>query len=77
MVIGGSTMSRIIWEGWTAEDFIHELEPLVKMIMNGEAIVKPFNNRRELAAWCRDNQPYYKKNIPEVVKHFAKKYNIK
>lgn len=77
MVIGENTMSRIIWEGWTAEDFIHELEPLVKMIMNGEAIVKPFNNRRELAAWCRDNQPYYKNNIPEVVKHFAKKYNIK
>lgn len=70
-------MSRVIWEGWTAEDFIHELESLVKMIMNGEAIVKPFSNRRELAAWCRDNQPYYKKNIPEVVKHFAKKYNIK
>lgn len=77
MVIGENIMSRIIWEGWTAEDFIRELEPLVKMIMNGEAIVKPFNNRRELAAWCRDNQPYYKKNIPEVVNYFAKKYNIR
>lgn len=77
MVIGGSIMSRVIWEGWTSEDFIRELEPLVKMIMNGEAIVKPFNNRRELAAWCRDNQPYYKKNIPEVVNYFAQKYNIR
>lgn len=77
MVIGGSIMSRFIWEGWTAEDFIRELEPLVWMIMNGEAIVKPFSSRRELATWCRDNQPYYKKNIPEVVKYFAKKYNIK
>lgn len=77
MVIGENIMSRVIWEGCKSEDFIRELEPLVKMIMNGEAIVKPFNNRRELAAWCRDNQPYYKKNIPEVVKHFAKKYNIR
>lgn len=77
MVIGGSIMSRVIWEGWTAEDFIRELEPQVKMIMSGEAITKPFSSRRELATWCRDNQPYYKKNIPEVVKHFAKKYNIK
>lgn len=77
MVIGENIMSRVIWEGWTAEDFIHELEPLVKMIMNGEAIVKPFNNRRELAAWCRDNQPYYKKYIPEVVNYFAQKYNIR
>lgn len=70
-------MSRVIYEGWTADDFIRELEPLVKMIMEGGAITKPFKNRRELAAWCRDNQPYYKKNIPEVVKYFARKYNIK
>ena len=46
MVIGENIMSRVIWEGCKAEDFIRELEPLVKMIMNGEAIVKPFSNRR-------------------------------
>ena len=32
---------------------------------------------KELADWCRDNQPYYKKRIPEVNSHFAKMYNLK
>jgi hypothetical protein len=77
MVIGENTMSKVIYEGWTADDFIRELEPQVEMIMSGETITKPFSSRGELAAWCRDNQPYYKKNIPEVVKHFAKQYNIR
>ena len=27
--------------------------------------------------WCKDNQPYYKKPIPEVVAYLAQKYNIK
>lgn len=66
-------MSRVIYEGWTADDFIRELEPLVKMIMEGGAITKPFKNRRELAAWCRDNQPYYKKKYPRGCKVFRKK----
>lgn len=32
---------------------------------------------RELADWCRDNQPYYKKRIPEVNSYFARMYNLK
>ena len=48
-----------------------------KMIMSGQSWREPFRNKQELADWCRDNQPYYKKRIPEVNSHFARMYNLK
>ena len=66
-----------IWEGWLVKDFIKELEPQVDLIYSGNSINKPFKNRQELKKWCMDNQPYYKKYIPDVVNYFAKKYDIK
>ena len=57
--------------------FIRELAPQVEMIMSGQSWREPFRNKQELADWCRDNQPYYKKRIPEVNSHFAKMYNLK
>lgn len=69
--------TKEIWEGWTVQKFIDELNPLVRMIMRGEAITKPFSTKRELAEWLKDNQPYYKKVIPEVREHFAKQYRLK
>ena len=63
-------------EGWTVGDFIEDLEPMVNMIMNNQSIQKPFKDRNELKLWCMDNQPYYKKYIPEVVNYFAIKYGI-
>ena len=59
-------MDRHIREGWT-----------VGMIMSGQSWREPFRNKQELADWCRDNQPYYKKRIPEVNSHFARMYNLK
>ena len=56
---------------------IRELAPQVEMIMSGQSWREPFRNKQELADWCRDNQPYYKKRIPEVNSHFAKMYNLK
>ena len=47
------------------------------MIMSGQSWREPFRNKQELADWCRDNQPYYKKRIPEVNSHFARMYNLK
>lgn len=44
---------------------------------SGRSWREPFRNKRELADWCRDNQPYYKKRIPEVNGHFARMYNLK
>ena len=57
-------MDRHIREGW-------------EMIMSGQSWREPFRNKQELADWCRDNQPYYKKRIPEVNSHFARMYNLK
>ena len=72
-----ANLNRHIKEGWTPQFFIDELEPIVRMIQNGQAMQKPFKDKAELKAWCKDNQPYYKKHVPEVVSYFAKKYNIK
>lgn len=70
-------LDKHIWEGWTIRSFIKELAPLIETVMNGNSFKKPFTNRNELAKYCADNQPYYKKVIPEVVSYFADKYNIK
>lgn len=66
-----------IWEGWTVKAFIDELEPLADMAMQGRSIDKPFKSKAELKEWCMDNQPYYKKYIPDVVNYFAQKYGLK
>mgnify|MGYP007007241584 CR=1 FL=1 len=65
-------MDRYVWEGWTVGAFIRELAPQVEMIMSGQSWREPFRNKQELADWCRDNQPYYKKRIPEVNSYFAR-----
>ena len=70
-------LNRHIWEGWTVQDFIDQLEPNLDIIQNGNSWQKPFVDKTKLKQWCMDNQPYYKKYIPEVVNYLAKKYNIK
>lgn len=70
-------LNRNVWEGWTPQHFIDELEPEIDLIMNNRSWVKPFKNKAELAAYCKDHQPYYKKNVPEVVSYFCKKYGIR
>ena len=69
-VIEAIDTSKEVWEGWTVQDFIDELEPSFEMIMRGEAWIKPFANKEELKKWCMSEQPYYKKYIPEVVSYF-------
>ena len=64
---------RHIWEGWTVQNFIDELEPTFDMIMSRQSWHKPFKNSEELREWCKSNQPYYKKHIPEVFKYFLDK----
>ncbi len=66
-----------IWEGWRVQDFIDSLAPEVERIMTGRSRRKPFATRQELAAWCKDNQPYYKKRIQGVNNYFARLYNLK
>ena len=69
--------NKVIWEGWTVQDFIDVLEPSIDLIMNDSSCLSKFKNKGELKKYCMDNQPYYKKHIPEVVNYFAKKYSIK
>lgn len=66
-----------VWEGWSVRDFIAELNPQIDTIMSGGSWRKPFTSKKELAEWCRDNQPYYKKPIPDVVNHYASVYGLK
>jgi hypothetical protein len=64
--------NKHIWEGWTVQDFIDELQPSFNTIMAGRSWHKPFTSKDELKKWCMDNQPCYKKHIPEVFNHFKK-----
>jgi hypothetical protein len=68
--------NKHIWEGWTVQSFIDELQPLFNMIMEGSSWQKPFTSKDELKKWCMDNQPYYKKHIPGVFNHFKQKAGL-
>jgi len=59
---------RHIWEGWTVQNFIDELETTFSY--------QTFSSKDELKAWCKSEQPYYKKHIPEVYNHFLKKSKL-
>ena len=65
-----------ILEGWTVGDFIDNLRPTIESIMQGESCYPIPKNKVELSNIIRDNQPYYKKTIPEVVEYFARRYNL-
>lgn len=65
-------MNRHIWEGWTPQDFVNDLEPMFNMIMQNRSHTKPLE-KDELKTWLKDNQPYYKKHIPEVYQYFLNK----
>lgn len=66
-------LDRHVWEGWTVQSFIDELEPSFNQIMDGNSWQKPFTSKEELKKWCMNEQPYYKKYIPEVVNYFSQK----
>lgn len=68
--------NKHVWEGWTVLEFIEELSPALDSIMNNRSWKKPIQTKEELKSWCMDNQPYYKKYIPDVVNHFGKLYNL-
>jgi hypothetical protein len=66
-------LNKHIWEGWTVQDFIDDLEPSFNQIMSGQSWKKPFTSDEDLKKWCMEEQPYYKKHIPEVFKYFKSK----
>lgn len=75
-------MSRInfdkhIYEGWTVEDFINELKDIYPITYEMGKEVSLLTSKEEVKKWCMDNQPHYKKHIPDVVKFFINKYKIR
>ncbi len=62
--------TKHIWEGWTVQDFIDELE------LTFLYVVDRLKTREQLKEWCMSEQPYYKRHIPEVYNHFLSKSNI-
>jgi hypothetical protein len=69
-------LQKHIYEGWVVVDFIKDLEPTFNMIMSNNSWQKPFTTKEELKKWCMENQPYYKKHIPEVYHYFLNKTNL-
>ena len=69
-------LNKHISEGWTVGMFINELEWLFDMIQSGGSWKSPFKTKEEIKEWCMDNQPYYKKHIPEVVNYFVEKAGL-
>lgn len=69
-------LDKHISEGWTVGAFIEELEWLFDMIMANRSHVKPFTTKEEIKEWCKDNQPYYKKHVPEVVNYFVERAGL-
>ena len=66
-----------IWEGWTVGDFIDEIEPAFNTIQGSTAFDKvSFESKSQLKKWVKDEQPYYKKHIPEVYNYFLKKSQL-
>jgi hypothetical protein len=66
-----------IWEGWTVQDFIDDLEQIFDS--HFKVAYSPFYKevtKKEVRDWCKDNQPYYKKHIPEVANYFIKKAGL-
>lgn len=63
--------NKHIWEGWTVQNFVDDLEVVFNFFKND------LKSKEDVKKWCMENQPYYKKHIPEVVKHFCNKLNIK
>jgi hypothetical protein len=68
-------LDKHIWEGWTVGDFINDLEPMFNQIQSNASSWgnKAFKTKDDVKKWCMDNQPYYKKYIPDVVNYFAAK----
>lgn len=68
--------NKIYYEDWTIENFINALELPVKYAITGYSYLKPIKTKEDLKEFLKNNQPYYKKHIPEVYNHFKQKYKL-
>lgn len=65
---------RHIWEGWCVEDFVDALKPQFEMIARRGFYIRSgdMDTRKQVEDWCKSNQPFYKKRVPEVTEYFWK-----
>ena len=59
-----------IWEGWTVGKFVDDLEHVFEFYRD------ELTTKEDVKTWCASNQPYYKKNIPEVSNYFINKIGL-
>ena len=57
-----------------AVDKLSGIENKVEFVEEKEH--KSFKSKNDLKDWCKSEQPYYKKHIPEVYNHFLQKANL-
>jgi len=62
-----------IWEGWTVGDFIDDVEVIFNYCSKHSNF---WESKKDLKNWVKDNQPYYKKHIPEVYNYFLQKSGL-
>ena len=67
---GVINMNKIVWEGWRVGDFINDMMMFFDMHPK-------FNSKEEVKKWAMENQPGYKKFIPDVVNYFWAKNETK
>ena len=72
-----TNLNKHVWEGWTIQSFIDELQPMLDMANSGQSIQEMPSTRREMEKYLKENQPCYKKRIPELVDYFCVRYSIK
>ena len=70
--------NKHIWEGWTVGDFIDNIEPTFDTIQRSDGFWNKvgFESKAQLKKWVKDEQPYYKKHIPEVYNYFLQKSGL-
>ena len=66
---------------WARENMQHYFWLYDYMMALGEEYTKRYNkkhwgNKANLKKWVKDEQPYYKKHIPEVYNYFLKKSGL-
>ena len=65
-----TNLDKHIWEGWTVGAFIDDLEVIFPFAKAG------LKTKEDVRNWCKSEQPYYKKHIPEVANHFINKLGL-
>lgn len=63
-------LNRNIYEGWTPQDYINQIRPAFDQRLRGRG----FEDKAELVRFVCDEQPYYKKQIPEVISYFWNRF---